>query len=241
MQHGARSTARGSLTVSEASFLKVADDDEFLQPVLHLRGDARGEFECLGEIHAAEIRFRLRERLRHAHGVERRHVEQRTRRATHEDHGDVRAGAGLLDELHGGLARLREVRRAARARGHRVGIVEQDDERGLRAAEQRADPGEDGPRHAEREQHGDEAAHEQQEQVLELEAACVRAERGVEQMHRAPRDDARPRAVEEVQQDRDRRRRHAAKEDDVEEGHGSFLSIVILILLLLLITTGGLR
>ena len=64
---------------------------------------------------------------------------------------------------HSGLARLRKVRRATRARGHRIGIVEQDDERGLRAAQQRTNPSEDGPRHAEREQHGDEATHEQEE------------------------------------------------------------------------------
>ena len=142
----------------------------------------------------------MAERLGDADGVERRGFEQLARRAAHEHDCDIGAGAGLLDELRGGFLGLREVRARARAGGHRVGVVEQDDERGLRAAEQRAHPGEDGPRHAEREQHGDEAADEKQEELLELEPPRVRLERGVEQVHRAPLHDARAGAVEEVQQ-----------------------------------------
>ena len=94
-----------------------------------------------------------------------------------------------------------------------------DDERALRSAEQRAHAGEDGPRHAEREQHGDEAADEEEEELLELEPPCVGLKGGVEQVHRAPLHDAWTRAVEEVQQHRNRRRRHAAEEEEVEEGH----------------------
>ena len=215
LQRLQRPPARRCLAVAEAGFLKIAEDDEFLQPVLHLRGDVGGEFEGLGEVRRAEVGFELSERLRDTNGVERRRFEQLARRAAHEDDGDIGAGAGLLDELRSGFLGLREVRGRARAGGHRVGVVEQDDERGLRAAEQRAHPGENGPRHAEREQHGDEAAHEEQEELLELEPPRVRLKRGVEQVHRAPLHDAWARAVEEVQQDRNRRRRHAAEEEEV--------------------------
>ena len=127
----------------------------------------------------------------------------------------------MADQLAGGVAGLGERAVVFRADIHRVAVVEQHDGRGLRGAEQRVQAGQHRSGHGQREQGGDQAAHEQQEQLFDADPPPLRALAHLQELHRRPLDHAEPAAVQQVDQQRDAGGGDAEQKYDVEKCHAA--------------------
>jgi hypothetical protein len=201
-------------------------EDEASRPLVEGLED---RFDRAGEVEAAVRGPQRVEPLGHARVV----------RAGHRDAGEAVVPAARLGAEHDRDAvpapllveprrhRLHHVaagvegRSVADARAHGVRVVEEHDAfGGALARERREEPfalGE-GPRDGEHEERHDPDAEEQQEEVLEPDAAAVPHGRLQQELHRRPLQGAETAAVENVDDDGQRRQREPAQQRGVDDG-----------------------
>ena len=104
--------------------------------------------------------------------------------------------------------------------GHAVGLVDHEEVVAVGVAD-RLDGGlaEERPGDGERQDHHDQDAQEEEQEVLELHAPAGLLERLEEELHRRPPDPLELLAVEQVDDDRDRASQREPEQGGVEESH----------------------
>jgi hypothetical protein len=187
----------------------------------HFGENDGGLFECGREVGAAGGGRKFLELLGGGLGVEGGFGEKRVGSARREDHGDFRAAVEMADDLAGGVAGLREKGTIGGAGFEGGRVVEEDDGGGGSGAEERGCAAEDGASHEEGEEDRDGATEEEQEPVVELEAAFRRGLARFEEVHGRPADDFEAASVQQMDEQRKSECRCAAEEDEVEETHGA--------------------
>ena len=199
--------------------LEVGDDHHVARRVLHLVELGRRSQQAAADadgIALAALELQLRCEVV-ARG--RRLVEHALGFAAEQDHRAVGPVAHAVERQRDLLSGAGEVRAGGRAVLHRETIVEQEHGRGLGVLAILPDAGQDRPRQAQREDHGDRDPDQQQQQLLQPDALVVLAHDRCEQVHRPPLDLLEAALVEDVDDQRQRERRHAAEQYDVEETH----------------------
>jgi hypothetical protein len=149
------------------------------------------------------------------------------RRRGGDDHDLFVAGGNAVEELLGhdlGLVEVGLGVGAADLVRHGVGVVDDDDVEGGALAAQRGDRAvvaAEGAGERQAHEEDQQAAHRQEQPLLELDAAAVFPHRVEQVFHRGPLDDLEAAAVEEVDDDRDGRQRRAGEgEPGIDEPGG---------------------
>ena len=212
----------GSFRASPACRLEVGHDDDFFLRKRRDLEDAVDRAEARGEVGAAVRHDDFLELLEHFIVVRGRVPDNDPGRITHDDQTDRVAASGVAHELRGEFLGAVEAGRSAVGVPHAEGAVEHEHSVGASPRERGHCPEafEERFGHRADDEHDDHRPHREQEPLLDPDPLRVLPHGGDQEPHRGPRLFAEPAAVEQVDDQRQRRRGEAVDEGGVRQPDG---------------------